>query len=172
MYFWWCVLVIKSTKQNPEGRMLSNVFGKKENNPPKERQHCSFRNSCCGKKTKTTTTTKWTYRKGQFCDRKGMQKSESVPTQQDRSLERSASSCQAGYWHAKNSEPALPGRWAVCLPLWSSEDWPASSWHRDLDFVNVPSTNPFPEILGKLSESDTDHIWHLPEATGPVFVKL
>ena len=43
---------------------------------------------------------------------------------------------------------------------------------RDLNFVKVPTTKPFPEILGKLSESDTDHIWHLPVATGPVFVKL
>ena len=29
---------------------------------------------------------------------------------------------------------------------------------RDLNFVKVPTTKPFPEILGKLSESDTDHI--------------
>ena len=35
--------------------MLSNVFGKKENNPPKERQHSSFRNSCCGKKKNKKT---------------------------------------------------------------------------------------------------------------------
>lgn len=134
MYFCWCVLVIKSTEQNPEGRMLSNVFGKKENNPPKERQHSSFRNSCCAKKKK-----KRMYRKGQFCDWKGMWKSESLPTQKERSRERLVSSYQAGCWLTKNSEHALPGRRAVCLPLWSSEDWPASSWHRDLDFVK-----PFP----------------------------
>ena len=28
MYFWWCVLIIKSTEQNPEGRMFSKVFWK------------------------------------------------------------------------------------------------------------------------------------------------
>ena len=47
---------------------------------------------------------------------------------------------QAGYRH-KNSEPALPGRRAVCLPLERSEDRPASPWHRDLDLVEVPATN-------------------------------
>ena len=47
---------------------------------------------------------------------------------------------QAGYRH-KNSEPALSGRRAVCLPLERSEDRPASPWHRDLDLVEVPATN-------------------------------
>ena len=171
MYFCWCVLVIKSTEQNPEGRMLSNVFGKKENNPPKERQHSSFRNSCCGKKKKQKTKKERTEKDSFVIERECESQN---PCQHRRREAENAwrSSYQAGCWHTKNSEHALPGRRAVCLPLWSSEDWPASSWHRDLDFVKVPTTNPFPEILGKLSESDTDHVWHLPVATGPVFVKL
>lgn len=51
-------------------------FGEKETHPQKERQECSFRNCLQWQKG--------TCRKGQFCNSKGMQKSEFLPTQKDR----------------------------------------------------------------------------------------
>lgn len=153
MYFWWYVLVIKSTERNPEGRMLSNVFRKKENNPPKERQHRSFRNSRCGKKKKSIQKRTVLWLKGNAEVR--------IPASTEGRKPRTlGKQLQAGYWH-KELWTALPGRRAMCLPLERSEDRPASSWHRDLDFVEVPTTN----LCLQLDSWEAFYVRHRPRLT-------
>lgn len=154
MYFWWYVLVIKSTERNPEGRMLSNVFRKKENNPPKERQHRSFRNSRCGKKKKKSIqkrTVLWL---------KGNAEVRIPASTEGRKPRTLGKQLQAGYWH-KELWTALPGRRAMCLPLERSEDRPASSWHRDLDFVEVLTTN----LCLQLDSWEAFYVRHRPRLT-------
>lgn len=60
------------------GEVFQMSFGRKENNPQKERQHYSFRNSMLWQKGR--------HEKEQFCDSERMQKSEFLPTQKDRGI--------------------------------------------------------------------------------------
>lgn len=102
MYFWWCVLIIKSTEQNPEGECFQKSFGKEGNTLQKERQPCSFGNRLLWQKG--------AHRKGQCCDSKGMQKSEFLPRQKDWSTEhQEGMAARLPVSCTKSFMPILPG---------------------------------------------------------------